>query len=276
MNISLCNYKKALICIFLFILGEKLVSCYFLDGLSCPADQHMNWDDTCVSSCNAPYQLKEIDQTMYCVPKCSASGFLNADGICSEACSSPMRTVTYGTIQMCQAPCLGSGLYFYEDLGTCFYNCSKPYISSQTNYGLTCLLDITANELNQVKHLVSANKGANTATTVALAASTAIFSFDPTVITGSSLIALVTAVKYINITHSAKLEYMMLNYEPSGGAISSKKLDLSSNTRAKFNTNPPPSIFEKYNTNPSFFISFWPTIVSLLIFLGNCPSTMDF
>ena len=176
-----------------------------------------------------------------------------------------MIVVQQEGVNSCIWPCSDSSPYYYTTDQTCKSSCSDPYLGTKEDYGTTCSLSLSASDQKQISNIVTVTSTVNTISTVSLATASIASASNPAAVTGSTMVKVLAYTRYLNITHSARLEATFVGLQTSTGVFDSKQIQLGSSTKSKFKEHTAPTMFEKYNVSPTFLIGFWAGLISLLI-----------
>ena len=237
----------------------------------CSNSQYLYQNSSCLSICSSPFNARLEAGNKYCDQPCSGTEYFYENSSCLSNCSLPWLSINYGLVQLCNKPCTTSpNLYYDLDTQGCRPECKFPYVSDQEDFGVTCYLSMKENDIAEVTDIVKTTSDAATAAKTGLAIINLFSATNPSAVTSGSLIKLLEYTRYINLTHSPRLELTYSLYRPDMGLFSIQKLQLSSGAVESLTKQAAPFVFEKYKNNlkSSFIVSFWDGIVSLLIILA--------
>jgi len=98
------------------------------DG-TCPEGFEFHYaNDTCMSSCNEPFDAVIINSEVRCQFKCPESFYLSWENECTGSCRFPLKPVKKGVERYCEFGCDGS--HFRYENNTCGQKCTHPFIPS--------------------------------------------------------------------------------------------------------------------------------------------------
>ena len=98
--------------------------CYYNDTNSSYVGKYMYPDQTCLSTCPSPLEMKTPG---LCVSPCTnTSHFVFTNGTCKSNCPALLVNSTVNSIKYCKSPCPNQ--YIYADT-TCSSSCSSPLIA---------------------------------------------------------------------------------------------------------------------------------------------------
>ena len=231
----------------------------------CNSNQYLYWNGTCSSSCSYPYKTRIKSAYNYCDLPCNTSEYLTQDGSCTSICPSPKQ---FESVKLCPSICSDPKPFYYPDLQKCKAICLDPYKSTETSMGRTCSLSLSEQDKQEILKLSSISQTAQTASIIGLAVSSLLSSVGIGVISSPVLSKLLSYTRYLNITHSARLEYMYQSYQPSFGALDFPFIGMTTEMSSKFVYGTPPLVFGKYEVVSSFLANFWNGIASFAIFVA--------
>ena len=169
----------------------------------------------------------------------------------------------------CVWPCQDNTVpYYYPSDQTCKSFCSQPYQADKGQYGTSCDLILSQEEQKKINTVVSLATAGNIINSISVTAATIASASNPTTVTGVTLVKLLGYTRYLDVTHSPRLEATYVQFKSSTGVLDAKQLALPVETKTKFAEKTSPSVFEKYNISPIFLVGFWIGFVSLLIISG--------
>ena len=224
-------------------------------------------DNTCKSNCPSAFTQTVQDSIVLCENPCSSNQFLYWDGTCHSNCAASLiSTLLYGS-HYCRYPCTDSSEYFYTDQGICNNLCEYPYKIFMSYPVKLCTLDITQEQIVQVKQYNKVAQMGETATTLTTLISGFLDFANPTAFTTANLARMLQYMKLIQVKYSPKLHYtvQLLNITPTGITFITA---MSASARASFPKSNLPKIFESQGFQSNFIVGFWQPFASILIVLA--------
>ena len=198
--------------------------------------------------------------------RCIDTYILQSDNTCSaEACVFPDTLMGAGAFKVCSSLCSPGYLIFNDTHGniTCMESCQPPYRKANSRY---CILSPTssASETKQITTLANTLSMVKTAVAIASASSSLINFSSPAALLVSALLNMMQYIKYMSINYPPRLQ-QMLDLQSLTGLLEAFLPPISMNIVNKFVNYPLPSNFEQFNLNSNFLISYWSSLISLLI-----------
>ena len=229
----------------------------------CSPSQFAYENGTCSPTCSSPYVQRIEGMNKFCDYLCPSSQFSYADGNCSLVCSLPYQQRVEGTNKFCDYPC-SSGQFLYKN-GNCSSVCSSPYLQRIASIYKFCDSPPTRDEATTgpvndvIKNVIF----------VLIMFNTWIFASDPIAITGPHLVEILEYLRYVDVTHSARLDAMYLSFNPAPDMPGIQYLNMNSDMQRPFRNLPStPKMFIRYGIPSSFLLNCWDDIAFLLIILG--------
>ena len=251
---------------------------YLLNGQTCVAP------DLCIPPLSPVYNTLGYG---VCASPCSSSEFVFYNTSCSPSCSvlyqgssmtlsclsdcpSPMISSVSQSINICNKPCLSAtNKYYNTNKKICQADCKQPYVITTTFYGQSCSLSVSTEDAQTIQTMSDAAQKANTATQAGLAAINMATPFSSAAMVLGSLSKLLEYTKYLNITHSPRLELMFATVLPSLNIINTNSLGISKKLQDELSVYPAaPEVFDKYGIPTSFLVNEWGSLVSFALVLG--------
>ena len=224
--------------------------------------ESLYWDGTCRPTCPLPLVVEVVKTRQICTSPCSAAQFIMSDSTCSMTCNPPNNKV-YDIPPY--KKCVSSTVYYYPTDYTYKKSCPIPYTANND----VCYLDVSQPEAQQIRSISAGITSTNTISSIGLMINTIIATSSPAFIMGAGLMKILEYMRYMDITHSAHLELLFVSFKPSLGIIHTNTLKMTKEMKDSFNNGSPIEVFGRYNILPSFLVSFWDGLVSLLI-LSSC------
>ncbi len=256
-------------------------NCYYCDPSNkcyyCRNGAYLLYDFSCVSTCDASQRLvaEEIgtpptpgSDSIYreCNSPCQAdNSYWYPDKNCHPTCDGPFAPRTVGKAKFCDVSCTG---YYYADEGVCRSYCNYPN-TVQSGYLVNyCVLGVSQDEQKQVESAQSATSAGSTASAISGGAIGVLSSSDPGALSAGSLVKLLQFLRYLEINYPPKMVLMFKSSTPSAGIINFVP-KMPGSLQKEFITDDEslPSVFTKYELNPSFFVPLWSPVITLLIIL---------
>ena len=257
----------------------------------CPSGKYLINSQTCVDSALCiPLPLSPVYNSLgygVCASPCSPSEYVFYNTSCSPSCSvvyqgssmtlsclsecpSPMISSVSQAINICSKPCpSAANKYYNTNKKICQADCQQPYVIGNAFYGETCSLAVNSQDTQTIQTLSDATQKANTATQAGLAAINMATPFSSAAMVLGSLSKLLEYTRYLNITHSPRLELMFATILPSLEIINTNSLGISKKLQDELSVYPAaPDVFDKYGIPASFLVNEWGNIVSFALVLG--------
>ena len=221
----------------------------------CISSQFLYWNGTCLSSCL--FFPRIVGTYQYC-DACQAGLYMYSNSTCIASCSSPRKQRTLMNSQFCDNPCPSSSKYYYTSDNTCKSTCNNPYFVFDD---VICILGLSQEEVKQAQTISGVlSVTGSTTSNVGTAASLINFN-NPTGLCLAGLSDMLNYVKYMNISYSPKLQYVLDANSPSLNLLP----DLPDKIVNSFPTHRLAYGFEKYQLSSSFLVNFWTPALTLSI-----------
>ena len=180
-----------------------------------------------------------------------------------------MVVLNAGNVSFCNKPCQSNTeIYYYPDKGLCKGECLSPYTVAIKEYGATCSLDLSADDVKEMQIIASISNSSQAVSNVGLTLLMVTSPFDPTTITSSLVSKALVYTKFLDISHTPRLEMMYQNSDQPVGIMSLMNFDVPPHIKRAVNYNTSILVFKKYDINPSFIGNLWDTLMILAITLG--------
>lgn len=235
----------------------------------CSSSEYIRWDYTCQSSCDSPpYTQRASDSLLYCEYPCSYLQYLYENGSCIYSCSFLYtKRVDSGT-KYCEIPCEGSE-FVYED-GSCEATCPYYMISveyPQDNITMCLTPSLDEEERKEVENLVRIGNIGKKMTSIMTKIASIISPSNPTYITSGLFFQMMSYIRFMNITHSGRLE-VYLAFQDLRADIIFPNAGFLDNLSKHFTNKPLPYMFTKYGLHLSFVVNYANGLFLLLIYFG--------
>ena len=259
--------------------GTCAISCisplvsYEIDGSwfcsePCETNEFLYQDNICRNDCPKPLVPRVSQGVDLCQLPCNTHEFLYPNGTCQPTCKSPLLIKVETGVSLCVSPCDHPLDYYYETDQTCKPTCISPGVVVEEPLvkicSYTALSKDDANIVDNAKQIIdSAGKAVGIGLLVMSFATTG----SAQMLTLSALVKMLEYIRYIEILYPPKLEKMLELRNDSSISFNFMS-DPPDSVTSKFEENPVPGKFEKYETPSSFIINAWEGLTALGVILA--------
>ena len=250
-------------------LTQAVVQNYTICNYTCRSSEYLVYNGSCISSCPSPFKQRVEAEKLFCDSPCpSSSSYFGLGGTCSSSCPSSQHFRVDGGLKICQTICEDPKPYYNLDNKNCKALCLQPYIVIQTEHGQTCYLPISEAETKEATRLAVFTNVSSSLVTAGLLLTAVICPFDSSAITGSALSRLLEYTKYLNISHSVRLEAIFSASDGNPLLFNIAALKLPAQTQEELAYSSNILVFTRYGLGSSFLLNFCDDIIWLLCLLG--------
>jgi len=224
----------------------------------------------CIPSCSPPMVSINSLAGALCLHPCDdPTDYVFGDGSCSPSCNSPFTSTTTTDYKTCDSPCPLTTDYYYSDRKVCLTTCGGGY-KIETVHGVKfCVKETlyTEDDIEQGKKLGQALDTMGQVTGGIMKAASALNSYNPSAVFLRGLSKMLEYLKFIQINYPPKLRVLLLSQESDPASLNFD-IDMPQNLQDEFEPRDLPTTFQFFDIEGNFLISYWRTLMTLIIILG--------